>query len=450
MDNNITQRLAEMISGVYTNNKNTLENTKKLIVDYMSASYAGYQYNRKFNQAVEEILLPISGGEEASVFNSDKKLPVAIAAFLNATYAHGADIDDGHRRAMGHIGASVISAVFALADSLSVSEEKVLLAIIVGYEVYVRLSSCVQPGMVKRGFHSTGTAGAIACGAACAKLLDLNEREIESAISMSATQSSGLLIVGETGQLVKPLSPARAAETGVFSALLAKKGIEGPQNSLESKKGWFHTMSEHFDIDILFRDFEMLNAVNECYVKPYPSCRHTHCGIEAASRLHEKVVYNDIEKIEIYIYENAINLAGVISFPKNMDEAKFSIQYTLACAIYYGEFKLEYLFPDAVDKEVYNIIPKIELICDNDMESSEKGIRGARVVIISKGNKKYEETVLRPKGEPETPFLWEDIYMKLQQCASDMIGNEEQKKLIKKIMNLGGKKEFSYRELFYS
>ena len=108
MDNNITQRLAEMISGVYINNKNTLENTKKLIVDYMSASYAGYQYNRKFNQAVEEILLPISGGEEASVFNSDKKLPVAIAAFLNATYAHGADIDDGHRRAMGHIGASVI------------------------------------------------------------------------------------------------------------------------------------------------------------------------------------------------------------------------------------------------------------------------------------------------------------------------------------------------------
>ena len=34
-----------------------------------------------------------------------------MPAFLNALYAHGADLDDGNSKSAGHIGASVISAV---------------------------------------------------------------------------------------------------------------------------------------------------------------------------------------------------------------------------------------------------------------------------------------------------------------------------------------------------
>lgn len=33
------------------------------------------------------------------------------AAFMNAVYAHGADMDDGNRKSAGHIGAHVISSV---------------------------------------------------------------------------------------------------------------------------------------------------------------------------------------------------------------------------------------------------------------------------------------------------------------------------------------------------
>lgn len=38
-----------------------------------------------------------------------------------------------------------------------------LIALAIGYEAFIRLSSTAQPGMVKRGFHSTGMAGALAC-----------------------------------------------------------------------------------------------------------------------------------------------------------------------------------------------------------------------------------------------------------------------------------------------
>lgn len=445
----VTKMLAELIYNACIDETQLFDTTRKLILDYISASYAGYQFNSKFNRAVEKIYMQIHGEMEASIFGSSKKVPVCTAAFLNAIYAHGADMDDGHRKAMGHVGANVISAIFALGDAISSSQNDVLTAIIIGYEVYTRLASSAQPGIVHRGFHSTGIVGSIACAASCSWLLGLNEEQIASAISMGATQSSGLLIVGETGQLIKPLSPGRAAETGVFSAIMAQQEIIGPMNPLESKKGWIHAMTETFDKSVLFDGFEKFDSVNECYMKPYPSCRHTHCGIEAAIKLHDKIPLAKINHIRVYTYENAINLAGVISYPKNFDEAKFSIYYTLACALYYGDFGFRHLQPDKIDKEVYSIISKIELTCEPCMEDIKKGIRGARVEIEDIDGNRFEEIVLRPKGEPENPFSNKDISKKLKQCAESLITHEQQKILINRITSLGGSEPFEFSHLFF-
>ena len=55
-----------------------------------------------------EIVDGMGGTEEASVMFAGKKYPVENAAFMNAVYAHGADMDDGNRKAMGHVGAHVM------------------------------------------------------------------------------------------------------------------------------------------------------------------------------------------------------------------------------------------------------------------------------------------------------------------------------------------------------
>ena len=87
------------------------------------------------------------------------------AAFMNAVYAHGADMDDGNRKSAGHIGAHVISSVFALGEKLGVTWKDIIVAINVGYEFFNRIAGAAQPGLYNRGFHSTGIAGAMACGA---------------------------------------------------------------------------------------------------------------------------------------------------------------------------------------------------------------------------------------------------------------------------------------------
>ena len=305
------------------------EQLRTLIIDFFAAAYAGYKQNRSFNEAVEMVVYSQGGVEESNVLFQDRKYPTRLAAFMNSVYGHGAELDDGNKNAAGHAGVHLIPAVFARADKLESSNDDVLLALATGYEAYIRISSAAQPGLVARGFHSTGVAGTLACAAACARLYHLDAQGIEDAIALATTMTSGLLSYGDSRPAIKPLNPGKAAENGVFAAMLVNAGIQGPTESLEGQNGWFHAVTDEVHDEMMKGSNHLL--LHDCYIKLYPSCRHTHCGIDAGVSLHDKVDVADIEEVRVYIYPNAIKLAG-LKIPKDQDETKFSIQYTLACA----------------------------------------------------------------------------------------------------------------------
>lgn len=421
----------------------TVAATKMYIADYLAAAYAGKKINQQFNQAVENTIYEMGGKCEASALFSSMKLPAANAAFLNASYAHGADMDDGNRKSMGHIGAHVISAVFALAETLDVSGKDVIVAINVGFDVFNRIAAAVQPGLIKRGFHSTGTAGAVACGAACAKLLGLSQEGIYNSIALSAVQASGLLLVTESGQACKPINPANAAKTGIFSAKLIEKGVVSSANPLESSKGWFHAMSDEVDESMITDGLGKTFTICESYLKPYPACRHTHCGIEAAQKLRTRIIADygenfsaeNVKQVRIYIYENAIRIAGQIKIPEVASDSKFSIHYSFATALLRGHYKFADLEVDNISPAQKMVIDKTELIPDAEMENREKGIRGARVE-LDMGNKTYTETVLIPKGDRANPFQWTDMEEKMWACMENRMTLDEIKTVIGRICAL--------------
>ena len=416
------------------------EQLRTLIIDYFAAAYAGYKQNRKFNEAVESVVFPQGGAEESNVLFQRKKYPVRLAAFMNSLYGHGAELDDGNKKAAGHAGVHLIPAVFALADKLRNSNEDVLLALATGYEAYIRISSAAQPGLVDRGFHSTGVAGTLACAAACARLYKLDAQGIEDAIALATTMTGGLLSYGDSRPAIKPLNPGKAAENGVFAAMLAEAGVQGPTECLEGKNGWFHAVTERYDEKMLKGVDHLL--LHDCYFKLYPSCRHTHCGIDAGVALHGKVKIDEIETVNVYIYPNAIKLAG-IKIPKNQDDTKFSIQYTLACALIQGSYGIIDMDPPKLTPEVLTLIEKIHLIPDTAMEDRTRGIRGTRVEVVMKDGEKKEETVLVPRGDPEKPLTRSDIIDKLRNCAQGQSNESTLMKLVTAIEKIDGTGKFA-------
>ena len=411
-----------------------------LVVDFAAASCAGFALNRDFNAAVERTVFAQGGAEECLVFRQARKWPARTAAFMNAVYGHGAELDDGNKRAAGHPGVHVIPAVFALAEKLGRTDEEVLEALATGYEAYIRISAAAQPGMVRRGFHSTGMAGTLACAAACARLFGMDAAGLEDAMALATTMSGGLLSYGDSRPAIKPLNPGKAAENGVFAAMLAAEGVKGPTEALEGRNGWFHAVTDEVHLEFL-RGGERL-LLHDCYFKLYPSCRHTHCGIDAGVALHGRLGGRPIESVRIHIYPNAIRLAG-LEHPQSPDETKFSIPYTLACALAKGGYGIGDMDAAAAPAAVRELSGKIAMVPDEAMEDRARGLRGARVEVRLTDGESLEETVSVPKGDPENPLTREDILHKLEACAQGLADGAHLAAFVQAVDALGGRESFS-------
>ena len=426
---NLSQKLSSFVSGLKYEDipEEAVEYAKILLVDYIASAAAGYRINTAFNRAMEEIYFGMGGSEESTVLFSNRKLPAMNAAMMHGVYVHGADLDDGHRRAMGHPGCSVISALLALSEREKASGKDFIVAMVAGYDVYIRTAAAIQPSHVNRGFHSSGTAGTIAAAAACARLLNLDAEQTENAMALAIIQAGGLILVNESGQACKPINPGKAAYSGMLAALIAAQGIQSSKNALESTKGFFHAFADETDLsvfDSLGKHFSIL----DCYIKPYPACRHTHAGADAALELRKQISdVKDIDEIVVRIYPVAISLAGKIMTPSSVGEAKFSIAYALCCAMVGGHFGLDDIIdPAHNDPEILALTKKVRIVSDQSMEDPAKGTRGAFVEVRLKNGEVLQKEVPLPKGDPETAMDRKDICEKLKWSAGDLLSEEQQ------------------------
>ena len=69
-------------------------------------------------------------------------------------------------------------------------------------------------------------------------MLNLDADQTQDAIGIAATQASGLMSAQE-GAMVKRMHSGRAAQSGVYGALLARRGFTGIKNVVEADFGGF-------------------------------------------------------------------------------------------------------------------------------------------------------------------------------------------------------------------
>ena len=103
-------------------------------------------------QPIVAALREAYGDGRCALWLTGERASPAAAGFYNVLVAARLDLDDGHRMARGHPGAAVIPAVLAEADrreasGLAVDDAAILRAIVVGYEVGLRIAGA-------RGFYA--------------------------------------------------------------------------------------------------------------------------------------------------------------------------------------------------------------------------------------------------------------------------------------------------------
>jgi len=392
------------------------DSAKMCILDYLGCAYAGAAIQK--NQT-EELVRSLRGEGHAILIGMKQQCAPMTAALINGINAHKVELDDGHRFAMLHPGTPVISALLAATVSGSFSGDSFLRGIIAGYEAAIRLGLAIQPAHNLRGGHATGTCGAIGAAVAIAVAGGFDKKQMKDAIAAACASASGLLKMVEDDSQLKPYNVGHAALSGYVSAYMGTGGFSAPLDPLSGKRGFLHFMTDgNYDESQLCNNRDKY-CIEEIYIKPYASCRHSHPSIEAALCIISKhgIVPNHISGIEARVYELAITGHDHTEVYSS-SAARMSIPYAIATAIVNKEAGLREFDESAIQNaETLNLAKKVTIVADEELTTIFPTRRAAIVRIESNGQV-YEHRVDYPLGEPENPMTPKAIENKFRLLAT--------------------------------
>ncbi len=186
----ITEKLAEFISGVTYEAipREVIEVCKLHILDTLGVLIAG---SREDIAAIIKGYIQSAGCEQQStVMTQGIKTSAPYAALGNGIIAHVLDFDDYEVPSMAHPSVAVLPAVLALGESLKASGKACLESYLAGMEVISKVGLGINPDHYDKGWHSTGTLGALGAASASSKLLRPGSDKVRMALGIAASTSS--------------------------------------------------------------------------------------------------------------------------------------------------------------------------------------------------------------------------------------------------------------------
>ena len=319
-------------------------------------------------------------------------------AFLMGALTHITETDDLHRASVTHPGCVVVPAALAIGTQRGCSGEKILQAVLHGFEAMCRVGAAVGPAHY-RIWHNTATCGPFGSAMAAAHLLDLDVEQTVNALGNAGTQSCGLWQFMETGAMSKHLHAGRAAESGLLAAELATHGFTGPPQILEGSQGIFTAMCPDALPQAVTADPDAPWQLRQTSIKPWPSCRHTHPAIDAALDIHPRLNDSTVEHVDVETYQAALDVCDRPD-PDNEYQAKFSLHHCVAMALLHGEVTLDSFTPQArAESASLRAITRLQVA--EPFAANYPQAWGARVRVNTTAGHLIEAARKDCKGDPE-------------------------------------------------
>ncbi len=412
MDRNLTDAFVEgLVAKSQLISDKVVRQAKKCLLDYMGVVVGGAKYLLEQHPVFFKDLAHDKG--DCSVFGTDYKTTAWEAAWLNGFSAHVLELDDGHRLGMIHLGASIISAVLAVAEKEKLTIDDVLRGIIMGYEAAVRCACSLQPGHKVRGYHVSGTCGTVGAAMGIAFACGFTKEQIKSTLDCAVTSAAGLLEIQEEASELKPYNLGRAAMDGLAASQMGRLALPGPDNILGGKRGFLAVLTDNpiqsYLVDFGNEDY----CIEGIYQKEYAACRHCHPAIEAAIAIRNEIELQpeQVEKIEVRTYKLAVG-GHDHKEVKSMSSAKLSTPFSVALALVKGKADFDAFNAESLcDSRILDLAKRVEVMEDKALTSLSPQKRAARVCVYT--NKSvFEKQVDYPKGEPENPMTYDEIKQK--------------------------------------
>lgn len=361
----------------------------------------------------DEAVLESAAGP-ASVPGTGLRFPAVAATRVNSTAAHALDFDANFNRGMVFGPAILFPALLALGEADKSDGRALLSAFAIGTEVCRVLAESLSPrpytksrdSLFYLGWFNTGVLGPIGVAAACAWMLKLSAEQARNAIAIAAVQACGLRI--GVGSDMKPLLAARAAETGLRAALLARKGALAPGDAIEGYRGLVQVVNRGQWTPEAFASLGSFEDAG-LSLKLYPACSSVQAAAEA---LETMLVRDGVsgDRVESVTCEVTPHIASNLTFddPQNVTQAQFSISYALGCILADGEFSWRHLTAEKIGsaeirRQMEKVRMEASLRFDNEVLERESPEATRVIVRLSDGSTR-EMRLNASTGKPVSPM----------------------------------------------
>ena len=323
---------------------------KLLILD--SLGCALYGVRMEWTKILIDTLTDVDATRTCSVWGTAAKLSAPHAALVNGTSVQGFELDDVHRYGVLHVGAVTLPPIFALIDSAhALDGRSFLTAAVAGYEVGPRVGLCMGQEHIGQGWHSGATVGVFSAAAGAARALGLDDRQTVHALGIGGTQAAGLM-AAQYGAMVKRMHAGRAAQSGLYSALLAANGFTGIEAIFESEYGGFCTTfsrsKDRFNLEELTGGLGERWETLRISLKFYSCVASNHTTLDAVRRCKRNTIQG-LRRRTIVVQASHVTVehAGWPYEPNGLVAAQLNLPFSVATLLLEGDAFVEQFTEEA-------------------------------------------------------------------------------------------------------
>lgn len=462
MEKTISRKMAEFAVNLKYEDlpENVIHEVKRYLYDSIGCAYGAMK--TKDVNIIRDIYLEMGGKSESTTIGFGDKMPAVNSSLVNALMIRSLDFNDIYWKEDPSHPSDIIPAALSTAELVGASMKDVITAIVLAYEFEQRLCEFAKPGIRERKWHHA-TLTQFVSPIVAGKVLGLTIDQMVNAIGISGCHNHtiGCPTAGKLTMMKNTVDPM-ATQSGVFAALMAKKGYSGTEAIFEGKEGFMdcflgYNVKEQkvkpvkmkgrdaitdwsWDIDKLIGGLGKSWKILECSMKAFPTeaLTHTHLSCTLKVVVNNNISYDQIESVTLTTLAQAYDiLFDPHKYrPESRETADHSLPYCIAAALVDHKITTQSFSDEKLkDPRIWEVIDRIKGEPSQEFEKMFPAKQPSKVVIKTKDGREFSEYLEYPKGDPREPMTMEDLENKFNGLSADVLDIKRQEEIKDLIFN---------------
>jgi 2-methylcitrate dehydratase len=440
------QRLAQWVCGLGVDAVSEAEiaQAKLLVLDTIGCGFGGW--DEKSASGVAAVIEAQGGAPHCQVIGAPWKTSVANATLVNGALCRVLDLNDyvlnsdGNEVMLGGHPSDSIAIALAFAEQAHRTGRDLLASIVIGYEIFGRARHFGGDAGEWDGVSYTGIVAPSIAG----RLIKLDPERLSHALALSVARCATSAMV-RTGDLsaAKSIANAMVARTGADAVLLAERGLTGPLDVIDHKRGMRSLFGDEAGLVALTVPKSDDSYIMQASIKPYPSVATSQAAVAAGIELNRKLGSKaaDIERVRVVMadYPTIKRHLGdkERANPTSKEAADHSVPFLVAVSILEGAVGHAQFVDERWNKpDVRRLMGPMELDTEADIGKRAPGSFPCRLEAFDKAGNKNVAEVLYPPGFSRGGINEAEVVEKFHRTTSDIISAPDRDRIISAVMGL--------------